>query len=62
MSDIVRQSNRMSECNRVSSVSVRNMRLAKDRSVGRGEKSPFPFIFNMLSIYTYSMYATQKIS
>ena len=36
--------------------------LVKDRSVGQGEQSPFPFYFNMLSSYTYSMYAPQEIS
>ena len=30
------------------------------RTDGMGEQSPFPFYINMLSSYTYSMYAQQK--
>ena len=33
---------------------------SENLSVGMGEQSPFPFYINMLSSYTYSMYAQQK--
>ena len=38
------------------------VRLRSYCPTGMGEKSPFPFYFNMLSSYTYSMYAPQEIS